>query len=113
MAFVLAFWLGFMIASVLSLVCFLINQFMLLYDFNNRILGLRRGIYKWDDDPKIVQLSKAAFFVGGHVSYSIIGLMLTLIILSAVMVPLCFKYTWILVWELKWWIIRYQLHNID
>lgn len=50
---------AFIFATILTVLCFFFNQFMLLYDFIRRILNLREGKvyisglfqYRWDDVP--------------------------------------------------------------
>jgi hypothetical protein len=88
--------------SVLGLV---INQAMLCYDFTKRVLDLRVGKIPWDLKPEAINLGSTAMFIGGHASFSIISMLVTFAILSIGLFPIFYKYTWILLWNKRKYII--------
>lgn len=73
---------------------------------------MRRGVFEWDEIPAKISLTTTAAFIGAHVSYCVIGMGLTLIILTLGLTPLFYKYTWILAWELKFYVASIILSPI-
>ena len=72
---------------------------------------MRLGDYKWDEQNNKVRIVHASRFIGGHISFSIIGMFVTLIMFSVLFIPIYCKYTYILLWEVKIWLLMYFSYN--
>lgn len=101
-----ALWAGFIVSITLNILIFVFSQIVLLYDFNKRLLKIRVGKYKWDDKKENLKLNTACVYVGTHVSFSMISLLLTTTLMMIVFSFLFWKFTYFCIWEFRHLIFR-------
>ena len=65
-----------------------------------------------DEIPSKLNIAASAFFIGAHVSVSVIGMAFILIISTIAFSVVFYKYTWLLLYELKMYIIAYLFYCI-
>lgn len=105
--------MAFTLSVIIGFIFFATNQILILYDFRERVISLRGGVYSWDENPTKISLAASALFVGAHVSFSVIGMSLTTIILTFGLAPLFLKYSWILLWEHRVYLLTIIISSIS
>jgi hypothetical protein len=95
---VLAIYTAFIIGVCISIIVFMVAFIVLLADFKDRVMKMRRGIYTFD--TKMIKIDAAVGYIGFQLANAAVSYMIVTFMITIVFTLFCYVTFWKMIYEI-------------